>query len=163
MRYLYQKLLLWLVAAMFVPSLAHAYQFKILVLAMPDEYHYEFIPLARDSFHSLSKLHKFDVEWTNQPSAFEGDLSQYAAIVMMNTAGDVLNETQRKAYEGYMQAGGNSVVVHRGIVMPEGEWPWYEKLVGRSFTVHPLMQTAIISSASVKFFKSRCIASVPGV
>ena len=59
-------------------------QFQLLVLAMPTKYHYEYIPIARDSFEKLAKLHAFDMTWTAQPGAFEGDLSKYAAVVLLN-------------------------------------------------------------------------------
>lgn len=49
--------------------------------------------------------------------------------------------------ERYMKAGGNAVVVHRAIISKPGQWPWYEKLVGRSFVIHPVLQTAFVTQA----------------
>ncbi len=119
-------------------------QFKLLVLAIPNKYHYEYIPVARDSLEKLAKLHAFEFSWTNQPSSFEGDLKQYAAVVFLNTSGEELNAVQRGRFEAYMRAGGNAVVVHRGIITPPGNWVWYENMVGRSFTIHPMLQTAVV-------------------
>ena len=49
---------------------------------------------------------------------FEGDLKQYAAIVLLNTAGEELNPAQRAKFEQYMREGGNAVVVHRAAITP---------------------------------------------
>ncbi|HEU6455526.1 MAG TPA: ThuA domain-containing protein [Roseateles sp.] len=121
-------------------------QFSLLVLAMPTKYHYEYIPVARESFEKLAKLHAFELTWTAQPSAFEGDLSKYAAVVLLNSSGEEFNEAQRAGFERYIQAGGNAVIVHRAIIVAKpGQWPWYEKLVGRNFVIHPMLQTAVVS------------------
>ena len=134
-------------AAFSSTALAADGQFQLLVLAMPTKYHYEYIPVARESFEKLAKLHAFDLTWVAQPWAFEGDLGKYAAVVLLNSSGEEFNEAQRAGLERYMKAGGNAVVVHRAIISKPGLWPWYEKLVGRSFTVHPMLQTAIVTKA----------------
>jgi len=126
-------------------------QFKLLVLAIPNKYHYEYIPVARDSLEKLAKLHAFELVWTNQPQTFEGDINQYAAVIFLNTPGEELNEQQRKKFEDYMRAGGNAVVVHRAIIAAPNVWPWYEQLVGRSFKIHPMLQTAVVNIADKKF------------
>src|SRR5690606_15123849 len=143
-----------LISYYFIAAAAHAQadnQFSILALAIPNKYHYEYIPVARDSMEQLSRLHKFDVTWTNQVHSFDGDLSQYAAIVFMNTSGEELNEAQRKNLENYMRKGGNAMIVHRGIITQSGDWPWYEKMVGRSFRIHPMMQTAVVNVVDHSF------------
>lgn len=134
------------VAATAVPAQA-AGQFSLLVLALPTKYHYEYIPIARDSFEKLARLHDVELTWTAQPAAFEGDLRKYAAVVLLNSSGEEFNEAQRAGLERYMQAGGNTVVVHRAIISKPGLWPWYEKLVGRSFVIHPMLQTAVVTKA----------------
>lgn len=126
-------------------------QFKLLVLAAPNKYHYEYIPVARESFEKLGKLHAFDFTWTNQLGALESDLKPYSAIVLMNTSGEEFSENQRKKFEDYVKAGGNVVVVHRAIIIPAGKWPWYEKLVGRSFTIHPMVQSAVVHTVDRNF------------
>jgi hypothetical protein len=136
--------------AMFAAALALAApdsradsQFKLLVLAVPDKWHYEYIPIARENLERLAKLHSFEMSYTNRPEALEGDLRQYAAVVFLNTIGDGLNPVQRAKFEDYMRAGGNAVVVHSAAVIPPNSWPWYEKLVGRSFKIHPMVQTGV--------------------
>jgi len=133
------------------PAAAADTQFKLLVLAMPNKYHYEYIPIARDSLEQLAKLHSFELTWTSRPETFEGDLKQYAAIVLLNTAGEELNPAQRARFEAYMGAGGNAVVVHRAMIAPQDGWVWYEKLVGRSFKIHPIVQTAAVDTVDKGF------------
>ena len=149
MKKILSYLLGWLV---FVSLGAHAdSQFKLLVLAAPNKYHYEYIPVARDSFERLGKLHAFDYTWTNQIGALEGDMSKYAAVVLLNTSGEEFNEQQRKKFEEYVRGGGNVVVVHRALIIPPNAWPWYEKLVGRSFKIHPMLQTGVINVVDKNF------------
>jgi uncharacterized protein len=126
-------------------------QFSLLVLALPTRYHYEYIPVAHESFERLAKLHAFELTWSQQAHVMEGDLSRYAAIVFLNSSGEELNERQREGVERYMRAGGNAVVVHRAIISSPGVWPWYEKLVGRSFRIHPMLQSAVVNKADPSF------------
>lgn len=126
-------------------------QFKLLVLAMPSKYHYEYIPIARDSLERLAKLHAFEFDWTNKTQSFDGDLGRYAAVVFMNTPGEELNPAQRQKFEAYMRAGGNAIVVHRAAITPPDNWPWYEKLVGRRVGVHPMLQTGVVTVADKGF------------
>ncbi|AVR97851.1 hypothetical protein C9I28_21085 [Pseudoduganella armeniaca] len=126
-------------------------QFKLLVLAMPGKYHYEYIPIARDSLEKLGKLHSFDVTYTHRPEAFDGDLREYAAVMFLNTPGEELNPAQRAKFEAYMKGGGNAIVVHRAAITPPDAWLWYEKLVGRRVGVHPMLQTGVITIADKGF------------
>lgn len=126
-------------------------QYKLLVVAIPNKYHYEYIPVARDSLEHLARLHAFDMTWTNRPEVFEGDLKPYAAVMFLNTSGEELNAGQRAGFEAYMRGGGNAVIVHRALIMPKKDWPWYEQLVGRSFVTHPMLQTGVVTVADPGF------------
>jgi type 1 glutamine amidotransferase len=135
-----------------LPSAALAEdQFKLLVIATPSKYHYEYIPVARDSLEHLAKLHAFNLTWTSDPSVFDGDLRQYAAVMFLNTPAEQLNAAQRQRFEDYMRAGGNAIVVHRAAIIPPGAWPWYETLVGRSFINHPKLQTGVVEVVDKSF------------
>lgn len=120
-------------------------QYKLLVLSIPNKYHYEYIPVARDSLEHLAKLHEFELVWTNRPDVFAGDLSEYAAVMFLNTPGEELNTAQRAGFEAYMRKGGNAMIVHRALIMPNKDWPWFEKMVGRSFVNHPMLQTGVVT------------------
>ena len=126
-------------------------QFKLLVLAMPGKDHDEYIPIARDSLERMAKLHAFELTYTNKPQVFEGDLTQYAAVMFLNTPGEELTAAQRAKFEAYMRGGGNAIVVHRAAITPPNDWVWYEKMVGRSVGPHPKLQTGVVTVVDKSF------------
>jgi hypothetical protein len=126
-------------------------QYKLLVFAMPSKYHYEYIPIARDTMERLAEQHSIDLAWTAKPETFDGDLSQYAAVMFLNTPPEELNPAQRARFEGYMRGGGNAIVVHRAAIIPLETWPWFEKLIGRRVGVHPMLQTGVVTVADPGF------------
>ena len=143
------KLLLVLLsgAILTVPAArAAAAQFKVLVLAVPSKYHFEFVPVARDSLERMARLHAFEITFATSGEALGGDLHPYAAVMLLNTPTEELTPAQKQNFEAYMRSGGNAVVVHRAaIALPAGSWPWYEKLVGRTVGTHPMLQTGVVS------------------
>ena len=148
MKKIMMMLCVWLLLA------ANSYadnQYKLLVLAMPGKYHYEYIPIARDSLEKLAKLHSFELTYTSKPEVFDGDLSQYAAIMFLNTPGEELSEPRRRKFEEYMRSGGNAMLVHRALIIPPNTWPWFEKLIGRRVGNHPMLQTGVADVVDKKF------------
>ena len=142
MKRLLPCLLLLLVACL--PAFAQG-QFKVLVDAIPNQYHHDYTVVAKPQFERMSKQHGFDLDWAWNNSAFDGDLSRYAAIVLLNTPGDALQKPQRGKLEAYVCGGGGIVAVHRALIFnPPGDWPWFETLIGRSFRIHPMVQTATV-------------------
>lgn len=142
---------LMLLATLLPTAAAADDQFRLLVIATPSKYHYEYIPGARDSLERLAKQHAFGVTWSSDPAVFDGDLSPYAAVMFLNTPAEQLTATQRRHFEDYMRGGGNAIVVHRAAIIPAGAWPWYERLVGRSFVNHPMLQTGVVTIADKGF------------
>lgn len=67
-----------------------------------------------------------------QRHTFDGDLSQYAAVMFLNTPSEELTPAQPSRFEAYMRSGGNAMVVHRAAITHPNAWTWYEKLVGRT-------------------------------
>ena len=63
--------------------------------------------------------------------------AQYEAVVWLSTTGDVLDDAQQAAFEGYIRAGGGYVGVHAA-ADTEYAWPWYGELVGAYFNSHPV-------------------------
>jgi uncharacterized protein len=146
-------LLLTIVAALIAPSFAWAdSQFRVLVLAMPSKYHYEYIPIARDSLERMAKLHAFEIVYVSNADALDQDLGAYAAIMLLNTPVEDLTPERRARFEAYMNGGGNAVIVHRAaMALPANSWPWFEKLVGRTVGVHPMVQTGVVTVKDKSF------------
>ena len=63
-------------------------------------------------------------------------LNRYDAVVFLSTTGDVLNATQQRAFERYIQAGGGYAGIHAA-ADTEYDWNWYGHLVGGYFLSHP--------------------------
>ena len=137
-------LTLLLFASLCLPAFAQG-QYKVLVVAIPNTYHNDFIAVAKPQFERMAQAHAFDMTWAWNASPFDGDLSQYAAIVLLSTSGEDLAKQQRGKLEAYVRAGGGIVAVHLALIInPPGDWPWYEKMIGRSFITHPMVQTATV-------------------
>ena len=74
--------LLAALAVSLVPAAAVAEdQFKLLVIAAPSTYHYEYIPVARENLERLGRLHGFAVTWTSDGAAFDVALDGLAGRV----------------------------------------------------------------------------------
>jgi len=138
-------ILLFCLAAL-LPGVAWAQgPFKVLVVAIPNRYHHDYAVVAKPQFERMAQVHGFDLTWSWNSTPFDGDLSPYAAIVLLNTPGDELKGAQRDKLEAYVRAGGGVMAVHRALIFnPPGDWPWFERLIGRTFRIHPMVQTATV-------------------
>ncbi len=117
---------------------------KILVFYKTSGYYHESIPKAASTFMSLGKEHNFSVDTTANANYFHSDsLEQYAAIVFLNTTGDVINDQQKESFKAYIQNGGGFMGVHAA-TDTEYNWPWFNQLVGAQFSDHPEIQEAVI-------------------
>jgi len=125
-------------------------QFEVLVVAVPEKWHRDCIPVAKESFQKLALHHQFGLTWASDTAALDGDLKKYAAIVFPEHAQRGAKRGQRKNFQDYIHAGGGFAGVHMGIATKR-EWPWYEQLVGRSFRIHPCVQTAVLNITDRNF------------
>ncbi len=71
----------------------------------------------------------------------EAGLGRYDAVVWVLTSGDVLDDDEQVAFEGYIRAGGGYAGIHAASDT-EYDWPWYGTLVGAWFERHPDVQSA---------------------
>jgi type 1 glutamine amidotransferase len=144
---------------------ASAEQFSVLVFSKTAGWHHDSIPAGVAALQELGKLHDFKVFWTEDPNRVFNDkeLAKYQAVVFLLTTGDILDEPQQAAFERYIQAGGGYVGVHSASDTEYG-WPWYGKLVGRTFSMHPAVQTAVLKVEDRNFpgmerFAARSLAT----
>lgn len=83
---------------------------------------------------------------TEDPAEFTpGNLSEYDAVVFLNTTMDVLDERQQAALQAYLESGGGWLGIHAA-ADTEYDWPFYgEALLGGAwFKTHPRVQEATV-------------------
>lgn len=117
---------------------------RILVFSKTAGYHHESIPAGIAALQKLGLQNNFEVDTTTNADWFHEDtLKKYAAVVFLNTTGNVLNQYQEVAFERYIQSGGGYVGVHAA-TDTEYDWGWYGRLVGAYFESHPQIQEAVL-------------------
>lgn len=110
---------------------------KVLVFSKTMGFKHSSIPSGIAAIQKLGLTNGFGVDTTSNANMFREDsLTKYAAIIFMNTTGNVLDHMQEAAFERYIQAGGGFVGVHAA-ADTEYDWNWYGKLVGAYFNGHP--------------------------
>ena len=133
------------IAGCFMSPASWAQQFNVALFSKTAGWHHEATNEGVTAVKRLADLHQFNVFWTEDANRIftDQELAKYKVVVFMLTTGDVLNPEQQAAFERYIRAGGGYVGVHSASDT-EYEWPWYTKMVGHMFVVHPHIQTATI-------------------
>ena len=117
---------------------------RLLVFSKTAGFYHKSIPVGKAAIQKLGAENGFEVDTTSNSDKFtKENLQQYAAVVFLNTTGDVLNNEQQQAFEQYINNGKGFVGVHAA-TDTEYEWPWYGNLVGAYFSDHPEQQEAIL-------------------
>src|ERR1700741_1226640 len=144
--------LLLLSFGLFATTAAHAEQFSVLLYSKTAGWHHESIPQGVQSIRNLGQLHDFTVFWTEDASrVFKDDeLKKYKAVIFLSTTGDALTDEQQAPWDRYTKAGGGFVGIHAA-ADTEYNWPWYTKMVGHMFHIHPAVQTATIKVEDYNF------------
>lgn len=115
---------------------------KVLVFSKTTGFVHSSIDAGNQALLQLGQDHGFVVDTTTNAIYFNEDsLAQYAAVVFLNTSGDVLDHIQEAAFERYIQSGGGFVGIH-GASTTEYHWGWFGRLVGAYFDDHPKPQPA---------------------
>lgn len=114
----------------------------VLVFSKTEGYRHKSIEAGAKALQTLGTQHGFSVELTEDPAVFNDEaLTQYAAVVFLNTTGNILDQAQQEAFERYIRGGGGFVGIHAA-TDTEYDWPWYGELVGARFRDHPEVQEA---------------------
>ncbi|HEY2648629.1 MAG TPA: ThuA domain-containing protein [Puia sp.] len=114
----------------------------VLVFSLTKGYHHESIRAGILAIEKLGRENKFSVDTTTDPQQFrEKILAHYAAVIFLNTTGELLNVHQQAAFERYIQAGGGFLGIHAA-ADAEYDWRWYGRLLGGYFNGHPAQQSA---------------------
>ncbi len=118
---------------------------KILVFSKTAKFRHSAIDAGKTAILKLGVENGFQVDTTENADTFkEEKLQQYAAIIFLNTTGDVLDYPQQASLERYIQAGGGFLGVHAA-TDTEYDWKWYNDLVGAYFNGHPKIQEATLN------------------
>ncbi|PTY07547.1 Crp/Fnr family transcriptional regulator [Opitutaceae bacterium EW11] len=141
-----------IMAALVGSNPAPAEQFSALVFSKTAGWHHDSIPAGVAAIQDLGKLHDFGVFWTEDANRVFNDkeLAKYKVVIFLSTTGDVLNPEQKAAFERFIRAGGGFVGIHSASDT-EYNWPWYTKMVGRMFHIHPAIQTATMKVEDYNF------------
>jgi len=130
------KQLLIALLALIVTGQAFAEQ-RILVFSKTLGWRHKAIETAVIALENHAKQHAVTAVSTEDATMFTPEtLAQFNAVVFLLTTGDVLDESQQKAFEDYIRQGGGFAGVHSA-TDTEYDWPWYNKLVGGYFAGHP--------------------------
>jgi len=136
---------LFIAFALFLTRPAYAQTKKVLVFCKTASYHHESIPVGIKALQKLGIDNNFGVDTTTNGALFtEGNLKKYAALVFLNTSGNVLDTMQKTEFKRYIQAGGGFMGIHCAS-STEKSWVWYGHLVGAVFTRHPEPQLGVIN------------------
>lgn len=115
---------------------------RVLIFYKTAGYTHTSIPAGIAAILQMGKENGFAADTTSNAAFFNEDsLKKYAAVIFLNTTGNVLDYRQEAAFERYIQAGGGFVGVHAA-TDTEYDWGWYGRLVGGYFNGHPETQPA---------------------
>jgi uncharacterized protein len=135
----------------FVFTASFSQQFKALLFTKTDGFHHESIHEGVAAIRQLANRHHFTVDWHENAAIFNDKaLEGYAVIIFLSTTGNILNDEQQAAFEKFIRAGKGFVGIHSASDT-EYEWPWYTKMVGMMFKIHPQNQTAYLKVENSNF------------
>jgi len=109
----------------------------VLVFTKTEGFRHESIATGVKALREMGRKNNFIVLRTESSEDFNAaNLPNYNLVVFLSTTMDVLDENEQKAFEKYIQSGGNFLGIHAA-TDTEYDWPWYGKLVGGYFESHP--------------------------
>jgi acetyl esterase len=116
---------------------------RVLVFSKTTAYRHDAIASGVTCVRELGAEGGFAVDSTEDSAAFTPDnLAHYRALVFLNSSGDVLDDRQKEAFQGFIRGGGGLAAIHQGVTTLD-KWPWYVALVGGvKFGGHPEVQQA---------------------
>ncbi|WP_422509493.1 ThuA domain-containing protein [Stenotrophomonas sp. GZD-301] len=110
---------------------------RALVFTRTVEYGHESIPAAVAALQRVATAEGMQADHSENAADFTAaNLARYRVVVFASTTGDVLDDQQQAALEGFIRGGGGFVGLHAA-ADTEYDWPWYGRLVGAYFHSHP--------------------------
>ena len=132
-------------------------QVNMLVFSRTAGFRHDSIPSGISMMQNIVNANdNWTATFSEDSALFNGDLSQYDIIMLLNTTGDIFNNQQQNAFRNWLEAGGGLLGIHAA-VDTESDWPWYHDTLygGANFDAgHPdNTQTAdlILEAPSAEF------------
>ena len=120
-------------------------QFNVLLFTKTAGWHHKSQTEGVKALEGLADKHFFNLIWHEESHYFNDDyLKNVDVVVFLSTTGDILNLKEQAALERFVKAGKGFVGIHSASDT-EYDWSWYQKLVGRTFNIHPVIQTGVLS------------------
>ena len=117
-------------------------QSKILIFSKTNGYRHESIETGIAAIKRLGKENNFSVDATEDSLDInDKKLSRYQAVIFLCPTGKVLGEQQQTALQKFIHKGKGFMGIHSATDC-ETNWPWYVKMIGASFDIHPKQQQA---------------------
>lgn len=136
-------------------------QFKVLLVTTTRGWHHESLHYGVVALKALSEKEGFTLDVFQNPGGFtDKALKQYAAVIFLNTTGDIFDTAQQKVMERFIQSGKGFVGIHSASDT-EYDWPWYTQLVGRMFRIHPPVQAARLQVIDKEFQGLKSFVATP--
>lgn len=117
----------------------HVREPNLLVFHKTEKFHHKSIADGIAALQKMAVAKHFRVTFSENSSLFTPrNLAQFDVIMFLNTTGNILNDSQQNAMEGFIRKGGGFVGVHAAADTEwRGSWLWYRGLVGAVFQSHP--------------------------
>jgi type 1 glutamine amidotransferase len=115
----------------------------LLIFSKTAGYRHDSIPQGVALFQQLATQLGLEPHATEDAAVFSPQrLAPFAAVVFLNTTGDVLDDDQQEAMRAWMTRSGAGFLGVHAAADTEFDWPWYQSLVGARFHSHPPVQPA---------------------
>ena len=116
----------------------------VLIFTKTNGFHHRSIADGVSAILLLAKQNHFEADTSSDAEWFRDDLLEpYAAVIFLNTTGNLLNVSQKLALQKFIESGKGFVGVHAAADAEYG-WSWYGHLVGAWFNGHPEQQEAVL-------------------
>ncbi len=132
-------------------SAQDAKQFNALLITKTAGWHHESINEGVAAMKQLAVRNFFNLQWHQDGVAITDKyLENFQVLIFLNTTGDIFKPEEKQAIERFIRSGKGYVGIHSASDTEYG-WEWYTRLVGRTFFIHPVIQTAKLHFTGNKF------------
>ncbi len=139
-----RKLLLALTVFCGFCTCVRAQQFNVLLVTETGGWHHPSIVAAVPAMQQLARRNAFRLDWQQDGQKISDDrLKEFDVLLFVNTTGDIFNEEEQAAIERFVRSGKGFVGIHAASDT-EYDWPWYTKMIGHMFKIHPHQQAAML-------------------